>query len=305
MRIQWAAKRRAGQAFGDERQSMDTVEKIIAVGESGLWDAAETQYQQLLQTDPANLSALSGLAALYRQSGQLGKLSEIEQVIAKIAGASVTGGPSQGTGKGDNLEPPQFLCLQDFLAPADRESLLELFDSERANMEELGVTYTSGGETTRESHENTMRFQFGSYCQEQLQRLVQPRIAERLAEFCHQLGIAPFAAGNHRLRLDYTPDQGFGSIHQDVGFGARMSYLYYFHTHPKQYSGGDLILFDFDRKAGNPALHRFTRVVNRDNLLVVFRPQDFHQVTRVHALTKPLLPRDSRLSVCGFVHAEE
>lgn len=278
---------------------MDTVEKIIAVGESGLWVAAEKQYQQLLQSDQANLSALNGLAAIYRQSGQLDKLPEIEQTIASIAGASVN------VGSGDDLEPPRFMCLEDFLSPSDRQALLDLFDSEQGSMEELGVTYTSEGETLRESQENSMRFQFGSYCQEQLQQLIQPRVAERLAEFCSRLGVAPFAAGNHRLRLDYTPDQGFGSVHQDVGFGAKLSYLYYFHTHPKQYSGGDLILFDFDRHAGAPALHRFTRVVNQDNLLVVFRPQDFHQVTKVHALAKPLLPRDSRLSVCGFVHAEE
>ena len=60
--------------------------------------------------------------------------------------------------------------------------------------------------------------------------------------------------------------------------GRRLSYVYYFHRQPRPFRGGDLLLYDTDRQAGNFEMGVFTRIEPLHNSIVFF--------------SQRLLPRD-------------
>jgi SM-20-related protein len=190
----------------------------------------------------------------------------------------------------------------DFLPSGDRQRLLDLVEKNQDNMEELDVTYLGADRKQDGKKDRSIRLQFGVYCETELRAIFDPLLKPLLPQIVADLHTAPFEVGKHTLRLDATPDGGFGRMHQDVGFGARLIYLYYFHTHPKKFTGGDLLIYDQQVNDNLPVHDSFTTLRHMDNSLIIFEPHYFHEVTKVKALENPLNRIDSRLSVCGFVH---
>jgi Rps23 Pro-64 3,4-dihydroxylase Tpa1-like proline 4-hydroxylase len=292
----------------------DIAQKIVDAGDDGLWSEIERNLLSLVEQDPTDTSILHRLGLVYRQSGQLTKAAEIyarlmamddEDGFAKILWQICSGNLEKNTYESGPVEPARFVLRRNFLAPDAREALLRLFDAKYPEMEELEVTLAHKNSDVEFRLERSMRQQFGVYCRPELEEIIQAGVMKQFPSVCDALDVRQFLPGRHDLRLDYTPDGGFGKMHQDVGFGARLSYLYYFHRQPKKFRGGDLLFFDQNRATGQPLPHQFTRICHEDNLLLIFPPQYFHQVTRVAALDLPLQVAESRLSVCGFIHPKE
>lgn len=263
---------------------MHPVEQIIAGGDAGLWDSAALRLETELEAQPGDHDTAARLALIYRQSGQW------ENALGLAIPPAA------------DVDPARFVVKRDFLPDATRQALLDLFSARHSEMEELSVTVTRNGSVRSDAVLPSKRLQFGGYFGRELDGLVRPSVDLELDDICEALDIDRFEIGSHRLRLDYTPVGGFGDIHQDTGFGAKLSYLYYFHQQPKRWTGGDLVLFDRDIRSGAPITERFTRFIVEDNMLVSFRPEDFHLVTTVTSRESKLEPAECRLSVCGFVH---
>ncbi len=81
---------------------------------------------------------------------------------------------------------------------------------------------------------------------------IEERILARVADFTEVLGLYPFATGKIEIELAAHGDGAFFSRHVDTQrdvFGSTsprvLSAVYYFHSQPRKFSGGELRLYDF------------------------------------------------------------
>lgn len=115
-----------------------------------------------------------------------------------------------------------------------------------------------------------------------------------------QFGIC-FPEKEHLLvQLTSHLNGDFYGLHNDAGEtapGRKLSYVYYFHSQPKAFTGGDLHLYDTnekDEKCGNS----YTCITPLHNRLIVFPSQFFHQVTTVQL--EDNLDANGRHSINGW-----
>lgn len=289
----------------------DVAQNIIDAGEAGLWAQVEQMLLARLDIHPDDKLMLSRLATMYRQRGDLDTAAKVyDRLVAidpadhssELLAALCSGQPAPRPTPKKQVSPAHFVKIPNFLPNAARQELFDLLLQNQGNLEELDVNYVGAQYEQNAKRDRSIRLQYGVYCETELRAIFDPLLTPRLPEFIEALQAEPFNAAKHTLRLDTTPDGGFGKMHQDVGFGARLIFLYYFHTHPKKFTGGDLLIFDQHVNDNAPAHDSFTTLRHVDNTLVVFEPHYFHQVTKVKAIEGSLSPLDSRLSVCGFVH---
>lgn len=286
-------------------------QKIIDAGEAGLWVQIEQMLLSRLEAQPDHKLILSRLALMNRQRGQLDAAASLYNRLAELdpnnnsfplLAALCSGKPAPLPVPKDQISPAPFVRIDDFLPSCDRQCLLDLLLKNQHNLEELDVTYVGADKKQDYKRDRSIRLQYGVYCETDLREIFDPLLTPRLPKIVAALQAEPFEAGKHTLRLDATPEGGFGKMHQDVGFGARLIYLYYFHTHPKSFTGGDLLIYDQHVNDNLPVHDSFTTLRHVDNTLVIFEPHYFHEVTKVKSVDGPLALINSRLSVCGFVH---
>ncbi len=113
--------------------------------------------------------------------------------------------------------------------------------------------------------------------------ILRSNILDRLPSIFRVLGVEPFPVSQIPLNLIHGLDGHSGLPHADSIDGRyAISLLYYFHSHPKVFRGGDLELYEAD--AGSERGHGvqpLARIDNEDNLLLAFKSQTYHGVTDV------------------------
>lgn len=132
------------------------------------------------------------------------------------------------------------------------------------------------------------------------------RLAGMLPEAARRLGFDSVPDGPVELQFTLHRDGDFYALHDDASGGPglesrRISFLYYLHSRPRRFSGGDLRLYDGCTQL---RLHRpeaFTRIDPADNSLCFFPSATWHEVTRV--ALDPHDPADGRLTLNGWLHA--
>jgi Rps23 Pro-64 3,4-dihydroxylase Tpa1-like proline 4-hydroxylase len=131
-----------------------------------------------------------------------------------------------------------------------------------------------------------------------------PLVRSRLAEMIARCDVTPFTPGEIETRCTAYADGAFFKTHSDNLYHVtrRLSFVYYFHRTPKPYTGGDLLLYDAEPEdASHYFSDRFTRIETRDNSLIVFPSELFHEVTRVVSPSSAFA--DSRFTLNGHIHA--
>ncbi len=121
-----------------------------------------------------------------------------------------------------------------------------------------------------------------------------------------RLGLPPFDVGDKELELVSHGDGGYYHAHADVGSSGysrerAVSFVIYFFREPKLFAGGDLVLYDTSKEAAC-SLSRYTRIVPRNNSLLMFPSSAYHQVTLVS--TSDPRPEFGRFSITGWLHHE-
>ena len=294
-----------------ENRQPTVAQQIIDKGEAGLWEQLEAALSKRIETSPSDQACLTRLASILRQRGELECAADIYQRLASFNPADSTialleaicsGKPAPARVPTDSITPAPFLRMREFLSPEARHGLLRLFSAKQHTLKPLEISNLDHSQKIQTRQDDSVRIQFGVYCEAELRQVFESLINEHLPSITHALKIESFQPGRHILRLDSTPHNGFGGIHQDVGLGAQLIYLYYFHTHPKQFTGGDLLIHDQHVQDNLPQHDSFTTIRHEDNTLVIFEPHFFHQVTTVKSHVPNLTPRNARLSVCGFIH---
>jgi SM-20-related protein len=127
-------------------------------------------------------------------------------------------------------------------------------------------------------------------------------VKAREPELLAALGIVPFDVAGRELELAVHRDGSFFTTHTDLlGGQARegsnsdrmISAVYYFHSHPKVFTGGELKLLSIGK--GEPQL-----IEPKDNRLVAFPSIAPHAVQKVECLGNKF--SDARFAVNCWIH---
>ena len=102
-------------------------------------------------------------------------------------------------------------------------------------------------------------------------------------------------------------NEEFYKVHKDSGkkhgTGTRkITFVYYFHNLPRQFTGGDLLLFDTDLKK-NKYIDKSTRIEPLNNSVLFFPSDFYHLVTPVLCETDRI--ENGRFTINGWLNEEE
>ncbi|GAB6039793.1 2OG-Fe(II) oxygenase [Endothiovibrio diazotrophicus] len=240
---------------------------------------------------------LSGALREYRRLAEEGPRREAAGYVAGLLA-----GDASGAGQYDEAAAPApFVLLDEALDEAQRSSLWGVveeqrnaFTSSRVFRYDNAYGVVSADRVSRGLHRGELRG-IRDWYTERLGRLIEPCLAT--------LGIAPFVPARWELHLLSYGDGDHFSIHTDTlaregGTRRAVTAVYYFHRTPRRFTGGDVLLFDTDRRAGQMET-RFTRLTPEDNSLLIFPSDCYHQVTPVHG---PANLEESRFALVAWMH---
>ncbi|MEM7698152.1 MAG: 2OG-Fe(II) oxygenase [Verrucomicrobiota bacterium] len=287
-------------------------QRIIDVGDSGMWSKIEETVRRKIDASPDDTRLRHRLGLTLRQQGRLEEASQAYQQIAQIDESDAEArflvdlcdrAMPNAMEIGQRSASP-FAVIPNFLSPDDREALADLLTSEKEHLKPLRVSY-AGNEADPAAVDHkleleTSRNQLGVSRPDTIAAILEAPVRAALTPDRLAMCREPLTRAKFRWRLDVTPDGGFARAHQDTMEPSdRLTILYYYHTHPKRFTGGDLLLYDRQPDDPNSFIaDQFTTIRHTDNLLVIFPNERFHQVTRVSAESDSLL--DARLSVACF-----
>ena len=201
--------------------------------------------------------------------------------------------------------PTPFLVLDDFLSPDDRATLLH-FVHNGTSFEPAQVTVP--GSLTGTSDETFRQAEVAEPAAEVFE-LFDDKLRALLPHVRREIGVAHFAAGKMERQITAHGDGDFFGLHNDVGdrwaesASRRVSFVYYFHEHPRTFDGGELRLYDTRHDDGRvKAATTFQTVEPNDNSIVFFPSHTFHEVRPVVVEGDPESPGAKRFTVNGWFH---
>lgn len=200
-----------------------------------------------------------------------------------------------------DVQPAPFLLESDFLSVGARDRFLaRALDSEQ-DFRTAGMG--SGGDAVVDrDRRETEVLSLEDWEKEEIEGKVQ-QVAR---EACLRFGLPIRPIKKIEAKLTVHRDGGFFNVHQDAfteirGSSRHLSWVYYFHQNPKAYRGGDLVVFDStcDRQDRRYSEFDYTRLVPKDNQLVLFPSWFFHGVTPVSVAPSEF--GSSRFAVAGHI----
>lgn len=134
--------------------------------------------------------------------------------------------------------------------------------------------------------------------------IVFPKLQDLIPKLWLRLGIDPLSLNALECQVTAHGDGDFFAIHTDNGMPEiahrRISYVYYFHREPKQFSGGHLNLFHTLFRDGYGQCGRLAAAIDPPrNGLMIFPTFVFHEVTPIQCASGALA--DQRLTLNGWL----
>jgi Rps23 Pro-64 3,4-dihydroxylase Tpa1-like proline 4-hydroxylase len=183
----------------------------------------------------------------------------------------------------------RYVLMTDFLSPEEHQRLLDHVLACQADFHESGIIGRAG--------ENTVNYGFrksrtlSGARLEEIWGMVDQRFHGILAAVRQELGMPWFRLGEVERQLTAHGNGGFFAPHVDTGHpitaNRRISCVYYFHTGPRRFTGGELKLYDtWVTPTGSTAAGTYTTLTPVDNSIVFFPSDAFHEVCPVHCETE-------------------
>ncbi|WP_404392354.1 2OG-Fe(II) oxygenase [Pseudoalteromonas phenolica] len=245
-------------------------------------------------------------ADFLRRSGQLGKAKSIYSLLDKS-----TQNPQQDAqalhigsivDKDGYNTMPAFI-LDNLFSTTDTAALLKHVADKQTSFKLAGYGYnsTEHNENARKTHFLAINSDFKA--------LFNDFINSNIDKIRNALNIPSFTIESIEIKLTNHIDGGFFQVHSDNSalFGEQttrvISWIYYFHEQPKQFSGGELYAFDtnLDSREYNP--NSFTKITPNHNRFVAFPSCYYHCVAPTNVPSKQFM--HGRMAVVGHIHFSE
>jgi hypothetical protein len=208
--------------------------------------------------------------------------------------------PRSGVAVSDLPETERVRCvvMDQFLAPQELEELTCYSLRHEADFQTSDVILpnASHGVIEYEHRRSRVLVDLGKHQAVILKRIqcVLPRILDRL-------GIEQFPVARTEVQITASNDGDFFRPHTDNGqetvSSRRISFVYFFHSEPRQFAGGELRLHD---SAGNSRTGKYESIVPQQNQIVFFPCSMLHEITPVECPTGAFAA--SRFTLNGWLH---
>lgn len=262
------------------------------LGSGGLLDQAAAALQRRLAADPENSAALERLGDVHRGRGDFPaalaayrRLQALRPGHAAAAWAiAVLAGGRLPDAAPPGRRPAPFVRMANFLAPAARDRLLARALSARGRFVPAQVQHPGRRRTLNHEDRNAL-----SLTDARMLRSVRswfvPKLRGVLPEVLARLRMKDLDASRIDLQVTAHLCGGFFTAHTDDANERRrkLSYVCYFHRHPRPFTGGDLLLYDaggHGRDAGERP-GAFSRIGPLLDSIVFFPSGCWHEVTPV------------------------
>lgn len=129
------------------------------------------------------------------------------------------------------------------------------------------------------------------------------RLREALSPVLSQLKMEPFPVGEIEIQLTASGDGDFFRMHKDGDDQStrELSFVYFFHSEPRRYSGGELRIFDAEVVDGREVPTDRSQILSpRQDVVVFFPSSNEHELLPVRVPSKSFA--DSRFTVNGWIH---
>lgn len=133
--------------------------------------------------------------------------------------------------------------------------------------------------------------------------LLRNKVRQLMPAVCEALKI-PLVNGQIEAQLTSHNDQNFYKVHNDNGSADTahrvLTFVYYFNSQPKAFSGGELRVYDHKVHNGyHYAADTYRTVEPTDNSIVFFASEEMHEVMMVNCESRAFM--DSRFTINGWI----
>ncbi len=255
---------------------------------------------------PADRAALIRRASLLRGLGRLREAAETYRTLLTIATEDPLAKAGYAVFTGQHLpagavRPTPFVQVHDALPEELQERLWRMLLSQRSRLRPAGVYKTHAEQVVDDERRIALRLDQADTVGEWFLPWLDEFMVH--AEILPRLGLPEFRKTKRELQVTVHGDGGFFSVHRDASpnpeartSGRHVTFVYYFHRQPRQFTGGDLLLFD----APADGDLSFTRLRPDHNSIVFFESKRPHAVTRLCCASND--PFDGRWTVNGWLH---
>ncbi len=194
------------------------------------------------------------------------------------------------------------VVLDEFLTSAEVNTLRQyILEQEiRFEISEVLSPGVTAGAVDYERRRSRVLMDLGGH-----ERVIVDRVLTCLPRVLQKWGRDPFPISRIEAQTTASNHGDFFCCHSDNGAEAvatrEITFVYFFHLEPKQFSGGELRIYDSRRENDNyvPTAN-YRTIVPEQNQLVLFASGLSHEITPVNCPSGQFA--DSRFTVNGWVH---
>jgi SM-20-related protein len=222
-----------------------------------------------------------------------------------ISFATTTSQPKTGgvaVLEADDYLPAECVVLDEFLTSTELNRLREyvLQQEMRFEISEVLSPGVTGSAVDYEQRRSRVLMDLGGH-----ERMIIDRVRTCLPRVLHKWGRDSFPIARVEIQTTASNHGDFFHCHSDNAAEAvanrEITFVYFFHREPKQFSGGELRIYDSRRENDNyvPTAN-YRTVVPEQNQLVLFASGLSHEITPVDCPSGKFA--DSRFTVNGWIH---
>jgi len=194
------------------------------------------------------------------------------------------------------------VVLDEFLSSAELNTLRQyvLAQEMRFEISEVLSPGVTGGAVDYERRRSRVLMDLSGH-----ERMIVDRILTCLPRVLHKWARDPFPISRVEAQVTASNHGDFFGCHSDNGAEEvatrEITFVYFFHREPKQFSGGELRIYDSRRENDNyvPTAN-YRTIVPEQNQLVLFASGLSHEITPVDCPSGQFA--DSRFTINGWVH---
>lgn len=231
-----------------------------------------------------------GNAACSLRATQLVSIESEPPVVLDIPAAA----PGIGIGH-TRLSRPRYQVIDDFLCPREHQELLALALASEERFR-AGTDLSSDPEY----RQNLVIMEFGETVHA---KLIQDRLLVWFPVLARMFDMPVFPLAMIESQLTAAGEHQFYKVHSDDAPTCPrvLSCVYYLHREPRGFGGGMLRLYDaIEENGARRAADTFTSIEPRNNRMVVFPSEEFHEVMPVRCPSGDFA--DYRFAVTNWLH---
>ena len=222
------------------------------------------------------------------------------QAVPLAGGGWQCAGCSGGRFVGLEIAPPYYL-VQNFLSPQELARANAHIQAQAGKFSDATISIPA----RQGSWEPDTRFRQARILDDvgALVPMIMPKLQALIPKMWAQLRMAPLALRKIECQISAHGDGDFFLTHTDNGLPdiahRKVSYVYYLHREPKQFSGGLLRLYSTLLEGGGSVCGKPWKDIDPPhNGLIIFPSHCHHEVTPVQCPSRELA--DQRLTINGW-----